>query len=63
MCASTHPNSVTRKLAWRERTAQQSTKAMETTKVVKTRTVIARVKAVVFYVSIDGHFYGSLSFR
>jgi hypothetical protein len=33
-------------LAWRERTTQQSTKAMETTKVVnKTRTVNVRVKA------------------
>ena len=32
-------------LAWRKRTTQQSTKAMETTKVVTTRTANARVKA------------------
>ena len=39
------PRRTAQQLAWRERTTQQSTKAMETTKVVKTRTVNARVKA------------------
>ena len=39
------PRRTTQQLAWRERTTQQSTKAMEMTKVVKTRTVNARVKA------------------
>ena len=39
------PRRTTQQLAWRERTTRQSTKSMETTKVVKTRTVNARVKA------------------
>jgi hypothetical protein len=39
------PRRTAQQLAWRERTTQQSTKAMEMTKVVKTRTVNARMKA------------------